>query len=198
MNLKPDTCHSYQQAAGWIPGRLTACIHTDLTAEDHLLRRFHHKARQKYNKSVRMGYKAGRMEWSYRNERLEDIRQINISMPDRQGRAMHPSYSTPYVIEPGEQCPAHNINLILCVDARGVIVGYCEWYKIGEFAYTSRILGHAAHLDNGIMYAVILEFYREVRALGCKVAVYGEWLSGHGPGLKFFKEQCGFKPETLM
>lgn len=197
MNLMPDTCKDYEHAASWIPGKLTACIYTHKSVSDFLMDVFHDKARQHYNRSLRLGYVTRRMEWEYRNDRLEDIRQINISMPERQGRAMHPSYSDPYVIYPGKQCPHHYVDLILCCDKDGTIVAYLEWYKIGEFSYTSRILGHAGHLKNGIMYAIINEFYREAQSAGCKVIVYGEWLSGTA-GLQFFKKQCGFKPVKLL
>lgn len=197
MNLYLDNCRPAVFAAGWIPGRLLAVIDIALypTTNDYLYKGLSDKFRQHYNKAGRLGYYTTVDDYNYRNEHIEDIRQINVSMPVRQGRPMDPHYAEPQQFGPSLFCDRHKFVLILVVH-NDKIVAYMELYIVGEFSHTSRVLGHADHLRNGVMPMLFTKALEVVRDAGCRYFCYGEWHSGTD-GLKFFKRSTGFKQMHL-
>lgn len=188
MNLYPDNCRPYTQVALWLPGRVVAAtdLQTPISA----------KARGHVNKAVREGYTCTVNQYDYRNERISEILAINQSRAYRQGRPMDDSYNYPKQYGPQLFCEHHVFKLILCVDRSGSIVGYIELYIIGEFAQTSRVLGHAEHLKAGIMDLLFVSAFNICRSHSCKWFAYGEWYSGMD-GLRTFRASLGFKPVVL-
>jgi hypothetical protein len=189
MNLYPDTCRPFLFARSWLPGRYVA---------DHdLITPISAKARGHLSKSIREGYTCTIDQYDYRNSRLDEILAINQSKPIRQGREMDDSYNHPGIINSTPFCDHHHFKLILCLDRTGVIVGYMELYIVGEFAQTSRILGHADHMHNGIMVQIFDSALKLCRSYGVSHFVYGEWNSGT-QGLQDFKKSIGFVSSILI
>lgn len=198
MNLYLDNCRPAVFAARWIPGRTLAIV--DMvrypTTQDYLYMGLSDKARQHYNKSIRLGYTCSVDDYDYRNDHIDDIYKINTSMSDRQGRPMDESYHHPNKFEACKFCEHHHFVLLLIIQ-NDTIVAYMEFYIVGQFAQTSRVLGHADHLRNGVMVQLFTRAVDICRDYGVLYFCYGEWQSGTD-GLKFFKKSTGFVPLTLM
>ena len=70
------------------------------------------------------------------------------------------------------------------------LVAYLWLYRAGELALVSTILGHAEHLEDGVMYRLFLGMLERQYPLGGTV-VYNRFDSGT-EGLRFFKTRLGF------
>ena len=182
-----DNCRPAVFARDWLPGReIAGTTFEPISA----------KARGHLHKAMREGYTVTTNQYDYRNSRLDQILAINQSKTERQGREMHDSYNHPQPFGHTEFCHHHHFILLLCLDRNGIIVGYMEFYIVGEFAQTSRILGHASHMKNGIMDLIFVEAFELCHNYNVKLFCYGEWESGL-PGLKVFKTSLGFKPTRI-
>jgi hypothetical protein len=75
------------------------------------------------------------------------------------------------------------------------MVAYLWVVKSGELAVLSRLLGHADHLSNGVMYLLITSYIeQELFKLHDVRFVMYDTFFGAGDGLKLFKTRCGFRP----
>lgn len=150
----------------------------------------HRTARKRADRAKRRGY---RFTIVQRHERADEIFEINTSTSERQGRPMSESYGefpskTPL---PEYPCPRHGVRTYGVEDEDGQLVAYLWLYRAGELALVSQILGHAAHLENEIMY---LLFEGMIAAESCEPGfiVYNRHDSGTD-GLRFFKERLGLE-----
>ena len=123
------------------------------------------------------------------------IYAINTSMPERQGREMTEGYRHkpgPYGPLPAYTCPRHQVRTY-GVLKDGHLVAYTWLYQMGEMCLFSTILGHGDHLNAGVMYLLIAETLKDIIPVaGTKYAMYNMHQSGT-EGLRFFKEQMGFR-----
>jgi hypothetical protein len=118
------------------------------------------------------------------------ILEINQSASSRQGRRMDESYTTDLI-----QYPKDNHNAYFGVFKENVMVAYLWVVKSGELAVLSRLLGHADHLSNGVMYLLITSYIeQELFKLHDVRFVMYDTFFGAGDGLKLFKTRCGFRP----
>ena len=186
VNLYYDNCRPAAFARDWIPSRTLACIKIfDYdNYDDYVKRGLSQKPARHYHRSIRLGYTTTVDQYDYRNERLREIQEINESKPIRQGREMDKSYKSPYKIYPMTFCDRHHFVLLLCIDPIGKIVGYMEFYIVGEFAQTSRLLGHSYDLRNGIMNQIFVAAFKVCKVRGVRIFCYAEWESGT-EGLKY-------------
>ncbi len=148
--------------------------------------------RRKVRKAQKAGYTFGLVE---RDRYLDDIFAINTSMTERQGRPMKEPYLErpgPYGPLPDYGCPRHQIRTY-GVFHDGRLVAYTWLYQVGEMCLFSTILGHGDHLSAGVMYLLVAETLRDILAVaGTRYAMYNMHASGT-EGLRFFKEQMGFR-----
>ncbi len=90
------------------------------------------------------------------------------------------------------------------VDADGRVRAYVDLITAGEVAIMSRILGHAQHLSNGIMYLLVESIVDYLIAQKNKRGL-PLWLmydtfglrsafGGRGEGIRYFKQRLGFRP----
>lgn len=147
--------------------------------------------RQKVRRAVKLGYAFAPFEY---NDHLDDIYEINTSMDSRQGRQMTESYrQRPEPREPwGEQpCPRHHFGYF-GIFKDGRLVAYTLVAQSGEMMQFSQILGHGAHMEDGVMNLLIFEAvkWHQERAR-TPYAVYYLHDSGTS-GLQFFKRKMGF------
>ncbi len=148
--------------------------------------------RRKVRKAQKEGYTFGPVD---RDRYLDDIFEINTSMSERQGRPMKEPYLQrpgPYGPLPAYGCPRHQIRTYgVFRDDR--LIAYTWLYQVGEMCLFSTILGHGDHLASGVMYLLVSETLRDMIAVaGTRYAMYNMHASGT-EGLRFFKEQMGFR-----
>lgn len=154
----------------------------------------HRTCRKRVLRAVRKGY---RFETILRHEHADGIYAINTSLPERQGRPMSDGYrqrpsESPL---PAYACDRHAIHTygVLLGDT---LVAYLWMYRAGELALVSSILGHADHLDDGVMYLLMAGALEQEIAAGTGFVTYNRHDSGTD-GLRFFKERCGFEERQV-
>ncbi|GAB4140909.1 MAG: hypothetical protein Fur0041_16120 [Bacteroidia bacterium] len=138
--------------------------------------------------------KAQRAGYTFRSihpiEMADAIFAVNTSAELRQGREMDASYKTKFT-----NYPINSNNEYYGVFSGEELVAYLWVVKSGELAVLSRLLGHAAHLNNGVMYMLITSYVeKEINENGRTRFIMYDTFFGAGEGLKMFKSRCGFKP----
>jgi len=129
---------------------------------------------------------------------LEEIVDINRSSPIRQGRAMPASYVDREQVSLAFQARAaiHGI-----LDADGRLRAYAYAPALGDAFDVSLILGHADHLEFGIVYLLVSEVIRTYidlrRAEGSPSWAMYDTIWGATKGLAYFKARLGFRPYTV-
>jgi hypothetical protein len=125
-----------------------------------------------------------------RNDYVDDIHAINLSLDTRQGRKMHPVYlakTTHYEHSPGWM----HFGVL---NAQGTLTAYLDLQIANEVAVTRTLLGHGQHLNDGIMYLLLIEVARHLYATDTTRYLMYDMYFGTGQGLRLFKEKLGFKP----
>jgi len=140
-------------------------------------------------KAIRRGYSFIEID---RNSFIDDIYEINHSAPIRQGVPMSSGYKTKidsYINE-------SNYRYFGVIDNGGKLVAYCDIGFYGEFALVSKLLGHNSHLNNGVMYHMLIALNRlifeEYRQKGYRYIMYDTYY-GASDGLKRFKRKLGYR-----
>jgi len=150
----------------------------------------HRTARKRAARAIRMGYQFQTVE---RHQYADDIYAINTSLPERQGRPMTSGYQerpseTPLPVYPCERHGIHTYGVVL----DGTLVAYLWLYRAGDLALVSSILGHADHLDNGVMFLLFAGMLDCEIDNGPGVVIYNRHDSGTD-GLRWFKERLGLQ-----
>lgn len=148
--------------------------------------------RRKRNHALSRGYRFGTFAPL---ERLDEILDINLSKQVRQGQTMRSDYLDRDDLRAYFR-DKERIRGVL--DEGGVLRAYAYTPVLGEVFVFDRLLGHARHLEEGIMYLLVSETIREMIERKAERgfpawAMYDTILGAH-PGLRFFKEQLGFRP----
>jgi len=155
----------------------------------------HRTARKRANRCERRGYTFVVVQRELYND---DIYEINTSAERRQGRPMSPNYLKRWNLSalPEYPCDRHR------VASYGVLLGdklvaYLWLYVVGQLRLCSSIIGHAAHLENEIMYLLFRGMLAAESARDRDgVVVYHRWDSGKD-GLRFFKERVGLSEREV-
>jgi hypothetical protein len=176
----------YRQLAS---GRYDVCS-TMVIPHPENWRSAHRTARKRVARAQRLGYRAELVE---REEYVLDIYRINTSKPERQGRQMTNTYRDrpDFAPLPEYPCARHAVRTYGVLSSDDVLVAYLWLYRSGELALVSQILGHADHLEAGVMYLLwqrMVEHEYDVEPEG--VIVYNRHDSGTD-GLRFYKERVG-------
>ncbi|HZF70595.1 hypothetical protein [Sulfuricurvum sp.] len=125
-----------------------------------------------------------------RNSYLNDIFDINTSMPERQGKKM----SSPYCQKSERLDDKENYKYFGVIDADGKLRSYCYIGYYGNFAIVSQLLGHKKYLNDGIMYLMMSEIICElIKEQKVPYLMYDTFY-GAGEGLQMFKKKLGFAP----
>ncbi len=127
------------------------------------------------------------------NQMNDEILSINNSASSRQGKEMDESYKKKI-----PHYPADKHNSYFGILHENKLVAYLWVVRSGELAILNRILGHAGHLDAGIMYLMVTSFATGLlkEPDGIKYIMYDTFL-GATDGLKMFKKRCGFVPYNV-
>jgi hypothetical protein len=165
------------------------------TFDQYLAGRSRTVVRQKRRLAEKQGYRYGVVSPA---RYLDQILEINTSAPVRQGRPMPQSDLDPTeVAQTLERTSAiHGV-----FDSTGRVRAYAVMPVIGDAVVVSVILGHADHLEHGVMYLLVSEAIRsfiEVRDTnGAPSWVMYDTIWGAPRGLAYFKARLGFKPYTV-
>jgi hypothetical protein len=152
------------------------------------------KGRNMVRKAEKAGYGCREFAW---NDHLHDIHAVNISMPERGGRPMHASY----LEWPAPATPDH-----CALQGRryfgaflgNTLVAYIKLVVWGHFSTVLQILGHGAHLHQGIMNAA-MNFLAKTLCEESKIG-YVNYLTlrGSRDSLDSFKKRLGFDERTTL
>lgn len=153
-------------------------------------------ARQNARAAERRGYEYLRID---RAEWEDDLHDIRSSAPERQGRAMPDAYMERQLYGsdawPEPHCKRHLITVHGVTDTHGRLVAYAQIVQCGEVARFNTILGHWDRLKDQVVWLLVLEALKwHIDECGAAFALYYTHDSGHGPGLRYFKERFGFRP----
>lgn len=156
-------------------------------------------ARQNARMSRRRGYQYQRID---RADWQDDLYALRSSAPFRQGREMPDAYMQPQAYPtdrwPDPHCLRHLRTVHGVVGPDGHLAGYTQIVQCGEIARVNTILGHADKLDDRVMWLLMLETIRwHIDECHARYFLYYTHLSGHGPGLRYWKERFGFRPVTV-
>lgn len=153
----------------------------------------HRTARKRAAHGRRLGYVAEPID---RSQHLDEIYAINTSLPERQGRPMAAAYleRPEHSRLPTYRCPRHRIEEWGIMSPEGVLVAYLVLYLCGELVMVSSILGHGDHMQNDVMYLLMLHALE--RAPLPATVFYNRHDSGTD-GLRYFKERLGFQPTRV-
>lgn len=159
------------------------------------------KARNMIRKAQRQGY-------AYRkvnpDDYLDDVLAIRTSDPERQGRPI-PEY---YKVRPTQMidapfrhgCGVHGEEFF-GVFKGDTLVAYTTIFFYGELGQVNHILGHAHHLQEGVMNLLVSEMVRDVIAHRPWVRAIN-YLYPHranaNTGVGLFKRTIGFEPEKVV
>lgn len=156
----------------------------------------HKTARKRADRAYARGYVADVLP---RERYADDIHAINTSASHRQGRPMSDGYRhrSEFSPLPDYPCPRHAVRTTGVWDEDGTLVAYLVMLRSGDLALVSQILGHAAHLDNEVMWLLFEHaLRREITADPNGVCVYNRHDSGT-KGLQWWKERVGFREATV-
>ncbi len=153
----------------------------------------HRTARKRSDRCERLGYGFSEID---RSEYADDILEINLSLPERQGRPMSAGYHDPSVSKlPDYPCAMHNIRTYGVLDLDDHLVAYLTLYRVRDLALVSMILGHGEHLGFDIMYLLFAGVVKDQAGLG-GFFYYNRHDSGTD-GLRFYKERVGFTEQDV-
>lgn len=156
----------------------------------------HRTARKRANRAERLGYT---FQVVRREQHTEDLFRINTSAERRQGRPMSDSYTKRYAYSPlpPYPCERHQVRTYGVTSSSGRLVAYLWLYVSGQLRLCSSIIGHAAHLDDGIMYLLFRGMLAaEMERDPDGIVVYHRWDNGTD-GLRFYKERVGLRDTPI-
>lgn len=124
---------------------------------------------------------------------IDDIMEINLSSEIRGGRKMEERYTSCSMVK---DFLLGSPVMFGTFTSEGKLVGYIHVLITGTMMATNKILGHADHLDDGIMYFMIAELVKRKIEEKTNVThvMYASYLSGRShAGYTYFKRKCGFE-----
>jgi glycosyltransferase involved in cell wall biosynthesis len=141
-------------------------------------------------KAERRGYRVMEID---RNRYADDIHEVKISKPERQGKSIPERFRQKlfYNVMP-------NYNYFGVISSQGKLVA-CAWVaSYNEVAVIAVLLGHGDYLNDGVMYQLVVHIVRyltERKRTGnqVKYLMYDSFL-GASEGMIMFKQKLGFKP----
>lgn len=155
----------------------------------------HRTARKRAHRAERRGYTFHVIR---REEHAGELYEINTSAERRQGRPMSESYTKRYEYSPLPvyPCERHQVRTYGVKSPDGELVAYLWLYVAGQLRLCSSIIGHAAHLENEIMYLLFRGMLEAEQRDPDGVVMYHTWDNGTD-GLRFYKERVGLRDTAI-
>jgi hypothetical protein len=172
----PRSPLSVVDLAGWKPSRVAGC-----------------NARR----CERLGFTYD--PWIVRADHEHDLNALRASAPERQGRSMPDAYLEPQSFPRDEHslCARHESVVHGVFSPGRRLVAYAQIVQCGDAARFNTILGHADYMDDGAVWLLVHRALEHHAVRGALHAVYYTHDSGHGGGLRYFKERFGFRPARV-
>jgi hypothetical protein len=152
----------------------------------------HRTARRRASVCEHRGYHVQLVE---REQWIDDIYAVNVSMAERQGRPMSSAYFDLPSFQPlGEQpCPRHRISCYGTIAPDEHLVAYLVLHRVGELLLVSQLLDNVAYREDGVglMYLLFREAFCDQLEAGPATVYYNRFDSGTD-GLRYFKSKLGF------
>lgn len=127
------------------------------------------------------------------NEQIDAIYEINTSAGNRQGRTMDASYQ-----QKVSQWPNDKQNIWIGVfDVNHNLVSYIWLIFMNELVLMNRILGHADHLKNNVVYLNNVSAIEYVFSTHSSNYLMYDTFGRQQNGLVLFKKRIGFRPYTV-
>ncbi|MFT3750080.1 MAG: hypothetical protein QM768_17315 [Agriterribacter sp.] len=121
----------------------------------------------------------------------EQILNINLSAETRQGKKMSDNYQIKL------DYPINEFHYYWGVFKEDELVSYCWIKKNGELRLMNRLLAHADHMSDGVMYKMLVDAieyeFIQRKSQDDKLYIMYDTFFGAGDGLKLFKRRLGFK-----
>lgn len=132
----------------------------------------------------------------------DDLHALRSSAEFRQGRNMPDAYMQrqEYGVDPAadEQCPRHLSVFHGVTSPDGRLVAYMHMVQCGQIVRVNTILGHWDHMDDQVVWLLVMEALKwHIDERGVEYGLYFTHDSGHGPGLRYFKERFRFAPSVV-
>ena len=147
--------------------------------------------RSKSRRAREAGYRFGAIDPA---GELDAIHAINVSTEFRQGGRLPPIYLDRALLEAWAGRPGHYFGVRA---PSGELAAYLYGRVLGELFLFDTIIGHARHLEHGVMYLLVQEVLATLIGLSPeerpKWAMY-DTILGASAGLRIFKAQVGFAP----
>jgi hypothetical protein len=127
------------------------------------------------------------------NERRDELLEIHSSIPERRGRPIDAEYLDP---DAAHETGPH-------LEYVGVFhgdrpVAYSALHYAGAIVAMMRVIGHGEHLEAGVMFLLSAGIVGDVKATRPQTRyVFCDTFFGAGAGLRWFKEQLGFRPHYV-
>jgi hypothetical protein len=157
-------------------------------ADDYLAKvRF---VRKRARRCSRLGYTVGLFDPV---DRRADLLAIHASLLERQGRPIDPEY-----LDPNAVASRGPNSEYLGVWRDGTVAAYARLDYVGDIAGFGRIMGHGAHLDNGVMSLLVAGIVAHVKASRPQARyLFYDTFFGAPEGLRAFKTNVGFRPHLV-
>ncbi|MCS0630973.1 GNAT family N-acetyltransferase [Telluria mixta] len=159
------------------------------------------KARNMIRKAQRQGYAYRKVD---PDDYLDDVLAIRTSNPERQGKPIPEYYKvrpTRMFDEPFRNGCEHHGEGFFGVFKDGRLVAYTTIFFYGELGQVNHILGHADHLQEGVMNLLVSEMVGDIIAHRPWVRAIN-YLYPHAgntnAGIGLFKRSIGFMPERVV
>lgn len=156
-------------------------------------------ARQNARTALKRDYRYERID---RADWEDDLHELRASAPERQGRAMPDAYMERQSYSsdrwPDPYCLRHLATVHGVIGADGRLAGYMQVVQCGEVVRLNTILGHADRLHDCVMWLLMMEAVTwHIDECAATFFLYYTHDSGHGPGLRYFKERLGYRPARV-
>lgn len=160
------------------------------SAHDDYLKVVGAKTRNTIRKAEKQGYEFREFEW---NRHLEEIFDINTSKRIRSGGIMHGWYTEPVKPRNYGKEDKHFLKYY-GVFKENRLWAYCHWVLCGDFAFLKHFLGHADHLNNGIMnFLMSCSVKNFIGHSHIRWLSYGMLPAGVSGGTIAFRKSVGFE-----
>ena len=141
------------------------------------------------SKARKRGYRLAQID---RNDHVDAIHAINLSVPNRQGRPMDAHYQK----KSASYEPQRHYRYFGVFDQRGQLVAYCNMGRFGNFCALAQLLGYRN--NDGVMHLMIADIvsllHAERQAADGPDYLMYDTFFGAQPGLRQFKTLLGFIP----
>ena len=149
-------------------------------------------ARRRYNKSKKLGHEFRQFDAT---QHIDELIGINTSTDFRQNRRMIESYSDKEKVRNMARVEAPSFGVF---SEDGKLLAYTHAPILGDVFSYSRILGHSDHLESGVMFRLVVDtndwMRQHYQEHGFPRWAYYDMFLGASPGLRFFKQNAGFRP----